>query len=213
MKAVIFDFDGTVADTLPLCITSFRKAIEPLAGRSLSDGEIIATFGPSEEGTIMALIPDFYEEGLSSYLSHYEELHGMCAEPFDGMRELLDFLKEQGIIVALVTGKGEQSCRVSLAFYGMENRFDWIETGSPHGQRKTEGIQEVLRQFGLKESEAIYVGDAVSDIHSARATGMPILSAAWGSYTDVDELGRHEPDEILSTVAELRAYLVGRLNP
>ncbi|AIQ64517.1 hypothetical protein PSTEL_16840 [Paenibacillus stellifer] len=213
MKAVIFDFDGTVADTLPLCIASFRKAIEPLAGRSLTDGEIIATFGPSEEGTINALIPYFYEEGLNSYLRHYEELHSMCAEPFDGMRELLDFLKEQGIIVALVTGKGEQSCRLSLAFYGMENLFDWIETGSPHGQRKTEGIREVLGRFGLKASETVYVGDAVSDIHSSRAAGVPILSAAWGSYTDIDELSQHEPDEILRTVEELRAYLVGRLNP
>ena len=55
IKALIFDLDGTIGDTLPLCIKAFRRSIEPLIGRSVSDAEIIATFGPSEEGTIMAL--------------------------------------------------------------------------------------------------------------------------------------------------------------
>lgn len=57
LKAVLFDFDGTVGNTLPLCIAAFQKAITPLAGRSFSEREIVATFGPSEEGTIRALIP------------------------------------------------------------------------------------------------------------------------------------------------------------
>jgi phosphoglycolate phosphatase/pyrophosphatase PpaX len=51
IKAVIFDLDGTVANTLPLCIQAFRQSIEPLIKRSVSDAEIIGTFGPSEEGT------------------------------------------------------------------------------------------------------------------------------------------------------------------
>ena len=45
MKCLIFDLDGTLGNTLPLCIAAFKQAIEPLAGRSLSDAEIIATFG------------------------------------------------------------------------------------------------------------------------------------------------------------------------
>ncbi|SET12057.1 HAD family hydrolase [Paenibacillus sp. NFR01] len=207
MKAVIFDFDGTVADTLPLCIAAFRKAIEPHAGRPISDEEIIATFGPSEEGTIKALIPDFYEEGLSGYLRNYEDLHGMCAVPFEGMTDILQSLKEKGKIVALVTGKGEKSCRLSLAYYGMDDSFDWIETGSPQGQIKIEGIREVLRRFDLKPEEAVYVGDAVTDIRCAKAVGMPMWSAAWGSYVDTAELLRQEPDRLFKTVTEFRTYL------
>jgi beta-phosphoglucomutase-like phosphatase (HAD superfamily) len=57
IEAVIFDLDGTIANTLPLCIAAFRKSIEPLLQASISDEEIIATFGPSEEGTIRKLIP------------------------------------------------------------------------------------------------------------------------------------------------------------
>ena len=84
LKAVIFDFDGTVCDTLPLCIAAFRKSIEPLAGRRFSDQEITATFGPSEEGTIRALIPEFYEQGVISMqcvprrLAEFRSCFGSC---------------------------------------------------------------------------------------------------------------------------------------
>jgi len=64
IKAVIFDLDGTLGNTVPLCVEAFKKSIEPLINRTVADTEIIATFGPSEEGTIMALAPDFYEKGI-----------------------------------------------------------------------------------------------------------------------------------------------------
>lgn len=68
IKVVIFDFDGTVADTLPLCIEAFRRSIEPLAGKALSDQDIVSTFGPTEDGTIRALVPEHYEQALQDYL-------------------------------------------------------------------------------------------------------------------------------------------------
>ena len=79
---LLFDLDGTLGDTLPLCIAAFREAIEPLAGRKLSDKDIIDQFGPSEEGTIMALIPQHYDEGMARYIEAYTRLHPMCPAPF-----------------------------------------------------------------------------------------------------------------------------------
>lgn len=96
LKAVLFDFDGTVGNTLPLCIAAFQKAITPLAGRSFSEREIVATFGPSEEGSIRALIPQFYEQGVEGYLHYYRELHSMCPAPFPGIPELLGDPEEMG---------------------------------------------------------------------------------------------------------------------
>jgi phosphoglycolate phosphatase/pyrophosphatase PpaX len=58
-----------VANTLPLCIAAFRKFGGTIDKRQVSDEEIVATFGPSEEGTIMALAPDFYERGVQDYLA------------------------------------------------------------------------------------------------------------------------------------------------
>ena len=136
MKAILFDLDGTIGNTLPLCIAAFREAIEPLAKRQLTDEEIIATFGPSEEGTIALLLPDKQTEGLSQYLSRYEGLHGRWPAPFDGIVEILSYLKAKQIVVGLVTGKGEQSTRVTLSNYGLDEYFDVIKTGAASGSGK-----------------------------------------------------------------------------
>lgn len=177
IRAVIFDFDGTIGNTLPLCIAAFRRAIEPLAGKQLPDEEIVATFGPSEEGTIRILAPHAYEQGLADYLNCYRELHDMCPSPFDGIPELLEWLRARGIIIALVTGKGRRSCSISLEQYGIARFFDLVETGSPEGPCKPEGIRAVLDRFLLKPEEAIYVGDTASDVASARSAGVPAVAA------------------------------------
>ena len=127
IKAVIFDLDGTIADTLPLCIAAFKKSIEPLLGKKLSDEEIIATFGPSEEGTIRKLIPQQEEQGVKDYLYHYERLHGTCPVVFPGIPELLKILQDKGLQLAMVTGKGIHSTRLSLKQFDIVPYFKVLE--------------------------------------------------------------------------------------
>jgi len=119
IKAMIFDLDGTIGDTVPLCIDAFRKSINPFMKRGISDEEIIATFGPSEEGTIKALIPEHYEEGIEQYLYYYKKLHKKCPKPFDGIVEVISDLKKKGILVSMVTGKGSKGCRRGDYFCSM----------------------------------------------------------------------------------------------
>lgn len=207
LKAIIFDLDGTIGDTLPLCIAAFKKSIEPLSGREFSEEEIIATFGPTEEGTIQALIPDFYEEGLAAFLRHYKEMHDMCPSPFAGMKNIITWLKSKGIIVAMVTGKGLDSCMSTLDHYEMNGLFEIIETGSPHGPRKAEGIQSVLNHFHLAPKEAMYVGDALSDIIYAKKVHVPIVSAAWASTAQPDKLQELNPDALFISIEEFHIYL------
>lgn len=212
LKAVIFDLDGTLANTLPLCITAFRQSIEPLAGRAVSDAEIIATFGPSEEGTIMALAPDFYDKGVSEYLRVYEESHDMCPAPFDGMRELLALLKEKGIRIAMMTGKGKSSADITLERFGVAHYFEILETGMPQGPRKPEGIQAILDVWSdIAKDEVIYVGDAPSDITACRKVGIPIVAAAWAETAEPELLIPMQPDELFYTVPDFAKWLEGQI--
>lgn len=211
LRCVIFDMDGTIAETLPLCVAAVRAAIEPKIDRSLSDEQIYATFGPSEEGTIRALLPGGYEEGLRDYLDHYRRLHEMCPEPFEGMKELFTFLKDQGLRLALVTGKGPGSLAISLEILGLENLFEMIETGDPGGPCKPEGIRKVLQALKLQPGECVYIGDTSSDIIATQEVGVPILSAAWAETTDLESLEKLNPKGICKSVGQLREILAAMI--
>ena len=75
IKRIIFDFDGTLANTVPLCMTCFHDAWEPFVGHPLTDQEIFATFGYSEEGMIRQLMPPPWEKALAELYQMYERLH------------------------------------------------------------------------------------------------------------------------------------------
>lgn len=212
LKAVIFDLDGTLANTLPLCIAAFRKAIEPHINRSVSDAEIIATFGPSEEGTIMALAPDYYEQGIADYLTHYTALHNMCDAPFEGIIPLLEQLKNKGIRTAMVTGKGRKSALVSLEKFRLLLYFELLETGRPEGPSKPQGIKAILNQWSeLDKSEIIYIGDAPSDVTACREAGIPIVGAAWAETAEPEQLAAMHPDVMFNSVDDFAEWLMGNV--
>jgi phosphoglycolate phosphatase/pyrophosphatase PpaX len=212
IKAIIFDLDGTLANTLPLCIQAFRKSVEPLINRFVSNEEIIATFGPSEEGTIMALAPDYYDKGVADYLHHYKSLHHLCPVPFDGIRELLKLLQDKGVHIAMVTGKGKYSTDISLQHFELTPFFEIIETGSPSGPRKAEGIQLIIDTFeGIRKEEMIYVGDAPGDITASRKVGILVVAAAWAETAEPERLNMLQPDEIFYTINEFCNWVKERI--
>lgn len=212
IKAVIFDLDGTLGNTLPLCISAFRKSIEPLINQTLSDEEIIATFGPSEEGTIMALVPEHYEKGISSYLEFYKQLHTMCPVPFDGIEDLLIALKNKSVRIAMVTGKGKHSTEISLEQFGIAQYFEAIETGIASGPRKAEGIQNILGLFkDMHKNEVIYVGDAPSDIIASKKAGVAVVAAAWAITAEPENLRELLPDMLFDDIKDFSDWLMSRI--
>lgn len=212
IKAVIFDLDGTLANTLPLCIQAFRQSIEPLVNRPISDPEIIATFGPSEEGTIMVLAPNHYEKGVADYLYFYEALHDICPLAFDGIKELLTTLKNKQIRIAMVTGKGKNSTHISLKRFNLTHFFEFIETGVPGGPRKVEGIQIILDSLpDIKKEEFIYVGDAPSDIIASRKVGIPVIAAAWADTAEPETLKELNPDELFYNIRDFTSWLYTKI--
>src|SRR5579864_9064339 len=114
IKGIIFDLDGTLADTLPVCFAAFRRAFHEFSGRIYTNEEITALFGPSEEGSILQIVPDRSEECLQVFLEEYERAHASCLEPFPGILDALRLLKDRGVKVAVVTGKGQHSAAISL---------------------------------------------------------------------------------------------------
>ena len=87
LGGVIFDLDGTLGDTLPVCFAAFRSTFERFLGVEYTDAEIRAMFGPTEEGMLTARVPQAAEQAVSHYLAGYAANHHLCPTPFDGIAD------------------------------------------------------------------------------------------------------------------------------
>ena len=207
-KAVIFDIDGTLANTVPLCIQAFRQALESQLHRPLSDEEIKAAFGPDEEGTIRSFNPPDVKEATEDFMLYYASLHeAMCSKPFDGIKDLLSTLKNKGVHLAIATGKGKAASNFSLRLFGMCQYFEMIQNGSPEGSRKPEAIKQILDTFGVQKEETLYIGDSPGDIKESRKAGIHAIGAAWAPTTNKEQLEKEQPDAIFDSVKDFAEWL------
>lgn len=203
VRLVAFDLDGTIGDTIPMCISAFQKAVEPYVLHELSEEEIVQTFGLNEEGMIKQVAGENWQKALDDFYVCYSRMHDLCPHPFAGIAELIQELRTKAVLVALVTGKGSRSCSITLGKFGMNAYFDCIETGSPHKNRKSEAINNLLEKYHLQVNELVYVGDTVSDVLACRKAGVECLSAAWADGVVIEELEKVNTKNIVRSVSAL----------
>jgi HAD superfamily hydrolase (TIGR01549 family) len=208
LRALILDFDGTIADTIPLCIEAYRETLFEHVGARPTPEEVIAGFGPSEEGMLEQVIGAGWREAYATFLRHYERMHADVAEPFGGAVELFEELEGRGIRLGIVTGKGRGSLDVSLRVLGLDRFFspDTREAGSPRGAVKPECITRLLARFEVEPNATAYLGDMPSDVHAAREVGVHALAATWASNVDRARLLETRPDRHFDSFGDLRDW-------
>jgi phosphoglycolate phosphatase-like HAD superfamily hydrolase len=207
LKGVIFDLDGTLGDTLPVCFAAFREVFRTYLGEEYSDQQIRGLLGPSEEGVLQRAIPNHFPATFEAYLAAYERAHAGCDRAFCGIEDALDLLTLRGVRRGLVTAKGRRSAEITLRFLGLAGRFDPIEAGSAEGNIKADNMRRVLAAWGLEPSAVACLGDAPSDIRAAREVGAMPLAAAWASTVQLATLESAGPSVIFATVDEFVAWL------
>lgn len=207
LKGMIFDLDGTLGDTLPVCFAAFRETFRAYLGKKYSDAEIRALFGPAEEGILRNLVPDRWQESLQRYLSEYAKAHEQCREPFPGISAALRLLRERQIKLAIVTGKGPGSAEISLQAMGLAGAFDAVEAGSANGGVKPASMRRVLESWGFEPPQVATLGDAPSDIRAGREIGALPLGAAWAETSDFAALDGLQPLATFRTVPQFIQWI------
>ncbi len=210
LHGVIFDLDGTLGDTLPVCFAAFRQVFREFLDIEYTDAEIRGMFGPTEEGILEDRLPVDLAESLDRYLRVYRDNHDLAPQPFDGIREILDDLAARDVPVAVVTGKGPYSASVSLEVWGMQDHFTHVLAGANHGNIKDVNMQAVLDAWGVDPAVVVSVGDAPSDVTAARTVGVAAVGAAWAATTDRALLVGQSPDAIFDRVDDFGAWLQRR---
>lgn len=205
LQALLFDMDGTLGDTIPVVIRALRETFEHFSGRTYTDAEITAMFGPAEEGVIAARVADAdYPAALRMYLDRYEALHAAAVEPFPGIADLLADLRARGIHTGVVTGKGPGTAAISMRVMGLDRWIERVEAGSPNGAVKPAAIRKLLGEWGVDPAQAAYVGDMPYDMQAARDAGVLPIAAAWAESATVEA----EAGVLLfRAVAELRRWV------
>jgi phosphoglycolate phosphatase-like HAD superfamily hydrolase len=197
---MIFDLDGTLGDTLPVCFAAFRATFQQLQGRLLDDAAVHALFGPSEEGIFRQQTPDDWRGAMDIYLREYERAHAQCPRLFPGMERVLAALRRRGVRLAVVTGKGPRSAAISARVFQLYRFFDAIEAADTDRPVKTRAIHHVLARWALDAQHVAYIGDAASDVDTAKQTGLLPVAAAWAPTADPECLQARDPAVLFRSV-------------
>lgn len=213
VKLVAFDFDGTLADSVDFCLSVFDSVLEKYMGENApSREEVYARFGMNEEGVLREFLGRTIPQAEQDLYQLHSDWHSsMCPELIPGCRDLLNFLKEQKVPAALITGRSPVTCGISLKLLGLEHYFVSIQTGSPVKNDKTAQLESLMQKFGLQKDELVYVGDAVSDALASQRAGVACLSAAWTGTARLAELKQVNPDLVFEQVQTLQTYLASRI--
>jgi HAD superfamily hydrolase (TIGR01549 family) len=217
MKLIIWDFDGTLADTRPIIEAGMDHALLKLGldpgvreewlkyvGLPLEEG-IARTFGP------LGLT---FEEVLPAYRSfgHADQEH--LIRGFPGISELLAELKALGLAMAIASSKRGEPLRRQLVTLGWAGLFDPIVTPDEVAQPKPdpESLRLCLAAHGLRPEEAVMVGDTPFDLDMAQRAGVPSVGLGHGFATEA-ALAEFGPRAYAPDTAALRAILLAWSRP
>lgn len=208
--AVLFDLDGTLLDSLQLIIDSYRHTLLAHGLAPRTDADILAGLGTPLEVSLgrFAETPGDVEALVATYIAHNLEVHDALVQPYPGVCDLVHALADAGTPLAIVTSKRRRGTEMGLLALGLESRFevlvcaDDVERPKPH----PEPVLRALRALSVEPARAVFVGDAVHDLHSGRAAGVHTVAVTWGAGRE-DDLRAAEPSEIARDADELRALL------
>ncbi len=207
---VLFDFDGTLADTLPLIYRAFGAALQPVFGRTPDPAEIRGWFGPPDTTILKNLVPESEAAAaIERYVGVYKRYHDEEVGLYPGIADLLDAAHAQAMRMAVVTGKSRTTALFSLRQLGIRDYFELVYAGDDVERQKPDpqAILAALHDMSIDDRSSVaMVGDSAADVLAGHAAGITSIGVMWGS-PDHDELRFASPDALCDTVEVLRTVL------
>jgi HAD superfamily hydrolase (TIGR01509 family) len=175
-RAVVFDLDGTLLDSLPLVLRAITHALEPFGARPTM--QIFANLGGPPERFLGHLLDDL--KNLPVALARLETFHRENAHlilPYKGVSDLLARLQALGVQVALWTGRDRSSADWLLKNHGLEGYFAAVVCGDDLPSHKPDpaGLREILSRLAVRPEETLFVGDADVDVLGGVQCGVDTL--------------------------------------
>lgn len=213
-KIVIFDLDGTILNTLEDLADSTNYALSAFDMPERTIEEIRHFVGNGIRKLIERAVPHGTPESMiikvhETFTEHYKKHCADKTRPYDGIKELIENIRNACVYTAVVSNKADYGVQTLCKDY-FPGLFDYA-VGEREGIRRKpypDSVNEVLRQFDVDKTQAVYVGDSEVDIQTAANAEMDVCMVGWGFRDEqfLKENGAahvsHSPDEVWKLLNE-----------
>lgn len=179
----IFDFDGTIVDTLPLYLHCFNKVLKNFDQEPIGQQDIEGWFGLTELEIISKKIKKQSEikAALEQLFYYYQANHDQFIQMSPEVIELLSYLKKEQKTIAVVTGKGRKTLTSSVSVLNIGEFIQYSVAGDEVKKPKpnAEGVHKILKMVKEEPEKTVYIGDADIDIQAAQNAGIDCIAAKW----------------------------------
>ena len=190
VRAVLFDLDGTLIDTVELIRDSFRYATRTVLGRELPDSVTMRNVGQPLAQQFRDMAPDHAEELLTVYRAYNMMRHDELAKAYPGTLETLEDVGRRGIPMGVVTSKGTQAATRGIERFGLAPYLSVVVTADDVTVHKPDPhpLRFAAARLGTELEYCMYVGDSPHDMESAIAGDAIAVAALWGAFEARDVL-------------------------
>ncbi len=201
-KAVLFDLDGTLLDSVPMIVKVTREALEAM-GIHFDDVTLRHAVGLPLTVQARRFARDREQEFTDIYRGIY--FHNLADEIrlFPGTMEMLSKVREAGCLTGVVTSKSARGTTRAIETSGMTDMFDCVVTADDVTNYKPhpEPLVKALAQLGVAPKESLYVGDSAFDVDMAKKADVLMVAVSWGARTR-EELGPICPNGVVDSWAQ-----------
>lgn len=213
-KAVIFDLDGTLLNTLGDLTAAVNHGLSACGLPTRTAAQVRSYLGDGVKELISRACPPDADEAtraavLEHYLPYYAAHNRDLTVPYDGVTDLLTALRAQGIRIAVVSNKHDAGVQALCAHY-FDGLLDAAVGGGSARPLKPapDGLFYAMERLGVTSDEVWYVGDSAQDVQTARHAGVKCAAVTWG-FQDRDRLAAERPAALVDTVEELEKTVLG----
>ncbi len=211
VKAVIFDWDGTLIDSVEHIAESLHQAAMDLGYPDLKREAYRDIIGLGMVEALYKLYPGISHDEMlkirEGYSTYFFSKVTTPQNIFAGMADVVTDLKAAGRGCSVATGKSRNGLAKALVSSGLGPHFDITRCADEtRSKPDPKMLEEILGFYGIKPSEAVMIGDTRYDLEMAQRIGMPSIGVEWGVHQR-DVLSHYQPHAVVDSVHELRKVL------
>jgi phosphoglycolate phosphatase-like HAD superfamily hydrolase len=200
-RLLIFDFDGTIADTFQQIVKISNELAQEFDFRTIHPDEIEALKDKTSQEITRYLNVPLLKIPLIVAKAKQNLFQDMnLVQPREGLKDVLHKLKNHGLRIGILTSNSGENVSKFLQTHELDI-FDFI-TSTSRIWGKSKRLNELICQEGFDTHETLYIGDETRDIEAARKAGISVAAVSWG-YNSSKALSSHRPDYLIHTPHEL----------